>query len=118
MRSTARRSVAATSRFGSFEKPMWLSLIWTKVKSPGAEDAAGAAGAGSPNVRDDSTPPLTLQTTPAPTHAMHLRKPRRSMPSGDGWASAARAGGLAWGSFRLSMGSLLFVWERAEVISR
>ncbi len=30
------------------------------------------------------TPPAKLQTTPVPAHCMHLRKPRRSMPSASG----------------------------------
>ena len=64
--STAIWSVPATSLFGSFEKPMWLSLIWTKVKSPLPASAVSA-----PSRRDVSTPPVSVQATPAPTQAMH-----------------------------------------------
>ena len=34
IRSIASCNVAVTSLFGSLLKPMWLSLIWTNVKSP------------------------------------------------------------------------------------
>ena len=60
----------------SLLKPMWLSLIWTNEKS-----AAGRSLSGSGRKRPDGTPPPTVQSTPVPTHAMHLRNPRRSMPS-------------------------------------
>ncbi len=32
-------------------------------------------------VSDRRTPPVTVNSTPVPTHAMHFKKPRRSMPS-------------------------------------
>jgi hypothetical protein len=32
-RAIASCNVAVTSVFGALEKPMWLSLIWAKVKS-------------------------------------------------------------------------------------
>ena len=59
-----------------FVKPMWLSLICTKLKSP------PISGAVAPSSFDVSTPPLIVQSTPVPAHAMHLRNPRRSMPLG------------------------------------
>src|SRR5262249_5618314 len=83
MRLTASRSVAVTSVFGGRLKPMWLSLIWTKRKSL----VVAAAGCGSALPALSSTglqprmPPLTVQNRPVPAQAMHLRNPRRSMPS-------------------------------------
>jgi hypothetical protein len=41
---------------------------------------------------ETGTPPAKLQTRPVPAQAMHLRKPRRSMPSGlVDWASSVDA---------------------------
>ncbi len=77
--STAILSVPATSWFGALLKPMWLSLIWTKVKSPVAAPAPAALLPLSN--RDARTPPPRVKATPAPTQAMHLSIPRRSMPS-------------------------------------
>src|SRR3981189_3569073 len=34
-----------------------------------------------PKAWELKTPPLTVQATPVPAHAMHCRNPRRSMPS-------------------------------------
>src|SRR6266550_5768472 len=79
MRSTANCKVPVTSLFTSLEKPMWLSLICAKEKSPFSSAAAGAAKA-----RELKTPPCTVQMMPVPTQAMHLRKPRRSTPSTNG----------------------------------
>src|SRR6202034_1260571 len=70
--------VAVTSGLAGLLKPMWLSLIWTKVKSPPLPPLRCAVLA---NARDDGMPPLIVQTSPVPAHAMHFRNPRRSMPS-------------------------------------
>src|SRR5882724_3440698 len=40
--ATASRKVAATSLFASLLKPMWLSLIWTKLRSAPAARAAAS----------------------------------------------------------------------------
>src|ERR1051325_11148405 len=59
---------------------MWLSLIWTKVKSALSRAAAW------PMREDASTPRFMVQTTAAPAQAMQWRNPRRSMPSeGAAW---------------------------------
>src|SRR5436190_1293442 len=55
---------------------MWLSLICANVKS-----ASPPAAPSAPNTRAVGMPLFIAHTTPAPAHAMHLRKPRRSMPS-------------------------------------
>src|SRR5262249_44911590 len=70
------RGGAATSLSGSWEKPMWLSLTWTKEKlSPAGRSCP------RPKARDERRPPPTVQTRPVPAQAMHSRNPRRSMPS-------------------------------------
>ena len=66
--------VRVTSLFASPVKPMCVSLIWTKLKSPPADASPAWA-----SVRDESTPPAEVQTTPVPTHAMHSRNPLRSI---------------------------------------
>src|SRR5262245_38445074 len=76
---TASRNVATTSLFASLLNPMWLSLICTKLRS--APAAADAASAGRLSVCDLRIPPVIVQRTPVPAQAMHLRKPRRSIPS-------------------------------------
>src|SRR5881396_3228066 len=76
---TASRNVAATSLFASLLKPMWLSLIWTKLRS--APAARAAASEARLRVCDLRIPPVMVQRTPVPAQAMHLRKPRRSTPS-------------------------------------
>jgi hypothetical protein len=81
MRRTASWKVPMTLVLAALLKPMWLSLIWTKFNSAVAR-AAGLARA-SPNAREERMPPEIEQTTAVPAHPMHLRKPRRSMPS---WA--------------------------------
>lgn len=48
---TAPRSVPGVSVFGALEKPMWLSLICTKLKSP------GVAASAVPSRRERGTPP-------------------------------------------------------------
>src|SRR5438477_5371700 len=77
--ATASRKVAATSLFASLLKPIWLSLIWTKLRS--APAARAAASEGRLRVCDLRIPPVMVQRTPVPAQAMHLRKPRRSTPS-------------------------------------
>ena len=70
------KGCAVTSVFAALLKPMWLSLIWTNEKSDCADVRAD-----SPKAREVGTPPLKVQTRPVPAQAMHLRNPRRSMPS-------------------------------------
>src|ERR1700760_476178 len=76
--SIAACKVAATSGFAGLLKPMWLSLICTKLKS-----ALFFASFVVPAANDWAVgiPPAKVQTSPVPAHAMHFRKPRRSMPS-------------------------------------
>src|SRR6266542_1667193 len=69
--------VPMASRLASPRKPIWVSLIWAKLKLP----AVGVSAA-SPSRAEESTPPVTVQTMPGPAQAMQWRKPRRSMPSG------------------------------------
>src|SRR5208337_4197974 len=71
--SIAASSVARASGLAGFEKPMWLSEIWTKEKLPSAALA-------EPIRREAGTPPATVQTTPVPAQSMHLRVCRRSSP--------------------------------------
>src|ERR1700691_4407034 len=70
--------VAVTSGLAGLLKPMWLWVIWTQTKSPPLPPLRSAALA---TARDDGMPPLIVQTSPVPAHAMHFRNPRRSMPS-------------------------------------
>src|SRR4051794_3569143 len=65
-------SVPGVSGFGGFLKPIWLSLICTKL-SP----LAGVAACAEPSRLDRGTPPATVQSTPAPAPTMHSRTPRR-----------------------------------------
>src|SRR4051812_1972982 len=74
MRSSASCNVLLGSGLASALKPIWLSLIWTKVKS--ALFCASAAFA-SPRPNSRGTPPLTAQTRPVPPQARHFRTPRR-----------------------------------------
>jgi hypothetical protein len=74
--STATRSVAVTSGFAGLLKPMWLSLIWAKLKPP-----ASLATDCWPNALELARPAPIVHTTPVPAQAMHSRKPRRSIPS-------------------------------------
>ena len=74
MRATAAFMVAAVSGLAGLLKPIWVSLIWTKV-SP------SVAAAASLSSRERGTPPLTVQSRPAPAQAMHFSAPRRSIPS-------------------------------------
>src|SRR6516164_3567309 len=76
-------SVTAASLLASPLNPMCVSLICTKLKLP-----SSAAASPTGKTRDAKTPPVAVQTTPVPTHAMHSRKPRRFMRSM--WSSSAR----------------------------
>src|SRR5690242_1252902 len=68
--------------FGSLLKPMWLSLIWMKLRPPMGFSAACAELNRAMAV---STPACTVHTTPAPAHAAHFSSPRR-VRAGD-WGS-------------------------------
>src|ERR1044071_6497854 len=71
--------VPKTSVLAGLLKPMWLSLICTKLKSPTGFCAAAAVT--GLNIFELSTPPLAVHNIPVPAQAMHFRKPRRSTPS-------------------------------------
>jgi len=73
---TAACSVETTSGFAGLLKPMWLSLIWTKLNSP-----AACWCEASLRLYDLSTPPWSTHRAPVPAQAMHFRNPRRSIPS-------------------------------------
>src|SRR5579864_8440003 len=73
--STVACSVPVTSGLAGLLKPMWLSLIWTKLKSPFPPCAS------FPKARELGTPPVMVQMTPVPAQAMQCRNPRRSIPS-------------------------------------
>src|SRR5262252_18070 len=77
--STAALSVPTTSGLAGLLKPMWLSLICTKLSSP----LASRSPISEDRLRlyDFRTPPWITHRAPVPAQAMHLRKPRRSMPS-------------------------------------
>src|SRR5258707_132699 len=75
IRSSAACKVALGSGLASLLKPMWLSLIWTKVKSLPLAISAALAAPPRPSAR--GTPPLTVQTMPVPAQAMHFSNPRR-----------------------------------------
>src|SRR4029078_2227442 len=80
MRSRAILNVSVTSLFAALLNPIWLSMICRKIRSVdvGKDDPAFATSA---RVFEARTPPLMVQSTPVPAHAMHFRKPRRSIPS-------------------------------------
>ena len=71
--------VPTTSVLAGLLKPMWLSLICTKLKS--AARLSAAAALTGLKIFEASTPPLTVHNIPVPAQAMHFRKPRRSTPS-------------------------------------
>src|SRR3954468_2314671 len=72
--SSASCKVPFGSGLASALKPMWLSLIWTKLKSaPFSPSAAFSL----PGLSAGGTPPLTAQTRPVPPQARHFRTPRR-----------------------------------------
>src|SRR3954453_7524714 len=76
----AAARVPGVSVLGAFLKPIWLSLIWTKLSArPGA---AVAALAGLIRL-ERGTPPATVQSTPAPAQTMHSSTPRRLVPEGE-----------------------------------
>src|SRR6266700_7374980 len=72
-----RSNVPVTSWLAAPLKPMWLSLIWTKYRSFVLGPAA--CWPPPPIPHPLSRPPVTVQATPVPAQAMHLRKPRRSI---------------------------------------
>ena len=75
---TASRSVAVTSLFASFAKPMWLSLTCAKkmlFRSVSERNGSRLMA------KDFGMPPAIPQTVAVPAHAMHRKKPRRSTPS-------------------------------------
>src|SRR6202789_1235159 len=77
--STAAFNVPVTSGLAGLLKPMWLSLICTKLNSPAIFLASK-----SPKrliLKDFRTPPCITQNAPVPAQAMHSRNPRRSIPS-------------------------------------
>src|SRR5215510_10874143 len=76
IRVTACVNVPSASVLASPLKPMCVSLICTKLKS-----GRGSTAAAGRRVRDRRTPPVAVQTSPVPAHAMHCRNPRRSTPS-------------------------------------
>jgi hypothetical protein len=69
-------SVPLTLGLAGLSKPMWLSLIWRKVKP-----FCCAAIASSMMPSDAGTPPATVQSAPVPAHVVHSRTLRRFMPS-------------------------------------
>src|ERR1700719_239320 len=77
--STAALRVPATSGFAGLLNPMWLSLICTKLSSPIM--SAVLISDNRLKLYELSTPPFITQKAPVPAHAMHFRKPRRSIPS-------------------------------------
>ncbi|MFO1055927.1 MAG: hypothetical protein U1E53_03055 [Dongiaceae bacterium] len=72
MRSSAAFRVACGSGLASLVKPMWLSLICTKVRP-----SAGAAAIASPIPSGRGTPPETRQSRPVPAQARHCSARRR-----------------------------------------
>ena len=87
----------ATSWLAALLKPMWLSLIWTKLKLRWL--GVGGAGAAAKSL-DVGTPPAMVQSRPVPAQAMQERKLRRSMPSRG--AVVVGVSGSVAGAFRLS----------------
>ncbi len=75
IRSMARPSVPVTSVLAALLKPIWLSLIWTKLSPL----VGGSAASAAPISRERGTPPAIVQSTPVPTQAMQPSRPRRSM---------------------------------------
>jgi hypothetical protein len=75
--SMAACRVAGTSGFASLLKPMWLSLICTKLNPASWCPSWFVA----PNSRDVGIPPDSVQTNPVPAQAMHFKKPLRAKPS-------------------------------------
>src|SRR5580658_10735707 len=71
----ASRKVTRASGLNGLEKPMWLSLTWTKLNGAARRVAAAASrpiAAGAP--------PASVQTRPAPAQLMHFSNPRRLSP--------------------------------------
>src|SRR6185437_4984550 len=104
--SMASLSVPATSWLAALLKPMWLSLICTKLKAEPAAARVGVAALALTSF-ETGTPPAMDQSNPVPAHAMQLRKLRRSIPSpgpqswGESCASSDVAGASSWDGVRL-----------------
>src|SRR4029077_8348219 len=119
----ARCNVAMTSGFASPLKPMCVSLICTKAKSPRAGcPAAGCAAAAWPSVWDERSPPSRVQTSPVPAQAIQARAWRRVRPPAGGsswmWSCGARmVSSVMLVSFRLLHDNRAFhMWvEGAEI---
>src|SRR5580704_3055712 len=71
----ASRRVARASGLNGLEKPMWLSLTWTKLNGAVFTVAAAAS-----RPIEAGMPPATVQTRPVPLQVMHFRNPRRLSP--------------------------------------
>src|SRR5258708_39893058 len=78
--SIAAFRVATTSVLAGLLKPMWLSLIWTKLKSP---CAAAAAPASERRVGGEGgrPPPLGTAEGSLPRPAPHLKKTPPAAPA-------------------------------------
>src|SRR5690349_18279535 len=74
-RLMASSSVLVGSVFGSLLKPIWLSLICTKLN-----ELVFSAACADEMRREEGTPPLTVQITPAPAQAMQESAVRRRLP--------------------------------------
>ena len=80
-----------TSWLAALLKPIWLSLICTKLKPAPARCVPPAAPAGGGEKLEVGTPPAIVHSRPVPAQAMQLRKLRRSMPSLRRVSCAARS---------------------------
>jgi hypothetical protein len=67
----ASSNVARASGLTGFSNPIWESEICTKEKPASLARAA-------PIIREDGTPPATVQISPAPAQIMHSTVCRRS----------------------------------------
>jgi len=80
--SRAIFSVPVTSWLAALLKPMWLSLICTKLKAePDFEWSVPPLPLVAAKSLDVGTPPAMVQSSPVPAQAIQLRKFRRSIPS-------------------------------------
>src|SRR4051794_37706568 len=93
-------SVPGVSALGGFLKPIWLSLICTKLR---LRPAAGVAASAGLIRRERGTPPATVQSTPAPAHTMHSSTPRRLLVC---WPSSAGSGAARWSRSSVMVGSV------------
>src|SRR5438552_18974836 len=69
--------VAVTSGLAGLLKPMWLSVICTKLKPPPLQASLPLLLV---IARETGMPPLNVQNSPVLAHAMHFRQPRPSTP--------------------------------------